>query len=229
MIERAWLVLVGLSACGRIGFDAPGARDGDAQVDAGFGPWAPPVPLAELNLALNQDDDPSMTGDLLEIVFDSDRAPSIGGDVFTSRRISATMPFGSPTIVSNLASSADETSPDISADGLTLYLGSDRENPGDRDLFVATRADRTLPWSTPTRVIELASPSHDSSAQETADGLAIYFATSRDGTSDLYFATRAARGQPWGTPMPVPGLSDPVISESEHWINDDATVIYFTT
>ena len=230
MVERALLFAVALCACGRIGFDEP-TRDapGDGPIDAGFGPWTVPVPIAELNSAGAQDDDPSLTADMLEIFFDSDRAPGTLGDVFTARRASPTAPFGPVTIVSELASISDDTGPDVSPDGLTLYMSSDRRTAGDRDLYISTRTDRNGPWSVPARVVELASPHDDANAYETADGLAIYFATTRpDGTdTDIYVATRLARNQVWGVPARVPGVSEPGMPESQHWIHSDATVIYF--
>ena len=138
---------------------------GDARGDAGAHmdanvlgvPFRNIAPLAAVNDATYDDDDPSPTGDLLEPYVDSDR-PGAGaamGDIWVARRGSTADPFGAPALVTELASTADDTTPEVSADGLTMYFSSDRSSAGDRDIYITTRPDRGSSWATPQRVDEL--------------------------------------------------------------------------
>src|SRR6185503_11100138 len=206
--------------------------DAPPGADAPLGPWSAPSKVMELADPTLQDDDPSLTADLLEIYFDSERpggSTAANGDCWVATRASPSDPFNPPTLVAELASLADDTTFDVSPDGLTIYFASDRAAAGNRDIYVATRASRTSPWSTPTRVDELASPADESGASELADGLHLVFSSGRGGTGDLYIATRTAKDQPWQAPAAIPGLSDPSYDESQFWTNADATVIYFTS
>jgi Tol biopolymer transport system component len=225
-------LLAVVSACGRIGFGTSGPSDApgiDAPVDADLGRFATPVVIGELVVAAEQDDDPTLTDDLLEIYFDTSRPPSVLGDIWVARRMSATDPFDAPSPVAELHSDSDDTSPEITGDGLTMYFSSDRITLGDRELYMTSRPDRVSSWSPPIQITALSSPAEESGAIETADGLGLVFASNRSGSLDLYRASRSAIGQPWQSPTPIAGLSDPAVEESLHWINHDATVVYFAS
>jgi hypothetical protein len=228
------------AACGRFGFGegGDGPTDGvhiDAgpnDPDAGLGMFATPIAITELDDPSQQDDDPTLTDDMLEVYFDSSRdggATSGMGDIWVAKRASVADPFGAPTLVAELASTADDTTPDITGDGLRIYWGSDRASLGNRDLYVSTRVDRASPWSVPAIIPELASPGDDSGAIEIDNGRGLIFCSSRAGTQDLYLTTRSAIGQPWSAPVAIPGLSDPTVGESQHWANADGTIVFFSS
>ncbi|HEU0035861.1 MAG TPA: hypothetical protein VFQ53_34850 [Kofleriaceae bacterium] len=230
-----WIAfVVALSACGRFGFGSEPDPDaiaamGDGSPDAPpLGPFTSITLVPGINDPAAQDDDPSLTADMLEIYFDSERAAAGGGngDIWFASRTTITEPFSAPVLVSELTSPGDDTTPDVSPDGLTIYFGSDRASAGNRDLYVSTRATRSSAWGAPQRITELASPSDDSGAMETEDGLHLVLASARAGTMDLYVATRTARDQPWGPPAPIPALASATASEDQHWIDATASVIY---
>ena len=237
------MLLFGLAACGRFGFGGDDAADApvagaDARVDAesdardDLGMFATPIVLTVLDDPASQDDDPTLPDDMLEVFFDASRdgGPTTAwGDIWVARRASVGDAFGDPTLVAELASLEDDTSPDITGDGLRMYFGSERETPGNREIFVTERADRTSPGSTPVRVPGLESSAHDSGAIEFGGGLRLMFLSARAGTSDLYETTRATLTSPWSLPAPVPGLADPTINESEHWVSEDGLVVYFSS
>ena len=215
------VVVVALAGCGRCDFDAqPDARP--------LGPFGTPIAVTELN-EVGVDDDPSLTGDMLEIYFDSTRGGLGGGDIWVATRPRIDVPFSTPLLVSELASPDDDTSPDVSLDGLTLYFSSSRVT-GDRDLFVSTRANRAMSWSAPTRIEELTTNVPETSAVESADRRRLYFATSRsNGIQDIYLATRAMVGAPWLVDGPVMGISESSYGESQHWIDASETIMYVSS
>jgi hypothetical protein len=235
-VRRLWVVpALALVGCGRFGFGsdtADGAPHDGPSGDGARVMFSTPIAITEVDDPSQQDDDPTLTADLLELYFDSSREPGVGfgnGDVWVATRMSVDDPFSTPVLVTELASDADDTTPDLSADGLRMYLGSDRASPGNRDLFVSERASRTSPWSTPVLIPELTSLADDSGAIEIDDGLGLIFCSARAGNQDLYLTTRTAIGQPWSPPVAIPGLSDPSYDESQHWANADGTVVYFSS
>jgi Tol biopolymer transport system component len=91
-------------------------------------------------------------------------------------------------------------SPTVSSDETELYFTSARA--GQQDIFVSTRPGRDAAWSVPVNVGSLVNDpaADDFSLRLSADGLSLYFASTRGGgfgKSDLYVATRASTAQPW--------------------------------
>jgi len=101
-------------------------------------------------------------------------------------------------------SPAFDGSPTVSADETELFFTSERK--GNRDLFVSTRASKKAAWSEP---VNLGAPIDDPNAGDfslrlSADGKALYFASTRPGgfgKADMYVATRASTKHPWGPAM----------------------------
>ena len=119
-----------------------------------------PVLVPEL-ASPSRTDNPTLTGDLLEIYFTTDRV-SGNGDVWFATRATATAPFGTPAPVTAVNGDSFETSSAISTDGLTLWFGSDRAGGvGANDIWVTERATRASAWSTPLNVVALNSPADD--------------------------------------------------------------------
>jgi hypothetical protein len=185
------------------------------------GPWGTPTAVPELASAFS-DDDPSITADRLELYFNSDRTGSAGGDIWVIRRPSVSDPWSLPSNVAELNSTFMETTPKVSPDGLAIYFSSDRTGSlGSMDIWVSTRATRSDPWTTPMHVPELCSIESDTGATVSASGKTIVISSLRDGTQDVYLATRAAVTDSWGTPMPIAELNtanyeaDPDIARDE--------------
>ena len=83
---------------------------------------------------------------------------------------------------------ATETTPELSADGLTLFFSSDRSGGlGAQDAYVTERASRGDP---PTPVTELNTELADSDVWVAPDGRTIVFTRNPDGEDDIFMATR---------------------------------------
>jgi len=108
------------------------------------GTWGPATRVSELSSTSNENR-PNVRADGLEIFFYSDRPGGFGSnDLWTSTRASTDAPWSTPV---NLGPTINTTSPEqhpsISADGRTLYFGSNRPGTvGGADLFTVTRAAR---------------------------------------------------------------------------------------
>ena len=175
------------------------------------------------------EDDVALTTDQLEVFFDSSRTGGQGGgDLWTATRASVLDPFATPTNVTVLNGTGDDATPDVTGDGLTLYYVTDRPGgAGAKDIFVATRPDRSSAWVGPVLVPELATSGDEAGPSISADGLHMFFGTDGAG-NDLYASTRAQPGDAWGTPGPVAELNT-AADDGEPWINRDGTFIVFSS
>jgi hypothetical protein len=217
---RHAVVLVLLGACGRIGFTA---QSDATSSDGALGAFSAPMPIAELNSA-SEDDDPTLTDDELEIYFTSTRPNDIGEDIWRSQRASTSDPWGTPTNVAELNTAASEATPELTSDGLTIFLARDGGATG-TDIFVSTRAARDQPWSVPVPVTELVSNNFDWAAATSPDQLTMIFTRGAPLTdAQLLLTTRASVGNAWSTPVVVLDVTGQ--QENQAWL--DEVDIYYT-
>jgi dipeptidyl aminopeptidase/acylaminoacyl peptidase len=171
-----------------------------------LGPFSAPTLVPEL-AATNEDDDPTLTDDVLEIHWESQRS---GTDlILMSTRTALGAPWSPPVVAAQL-DSGGEACPEISADGLTIMFSSYRGGGGNADIYIATRATRTSPWSTPVAVPELNSAANDYCAIVTDSGLEVFFHSERiggPGMRDLYRATRPSTTSSWEPPTLIDELN----------------------
>jgi WD40-like Beta Propeller Repeat len=192
-----------------------------------------PTLVAALSDTASIDEDPTFTGDLLELYFMSTRAGT--KDIWTSRRASADDPWGAPTMVSELSSSNDEWCPGVSLDGLTIWFATDRAK-GFAQIWQATRASRTDAWSAPAPVAELASGAADFAPVVDATETMLFFSSDRANLAgsagganyDLYWSSRANASSPWEAPQAVPGVNSPS-DEYDPFVAQGGLVIFFTS
>lgn len=194
--------------------DAPDAPPSDA---APLGPWG--APIAIFNAV--GDDDPTLTGDLLELYFNRN------ADIYLATRTAIGQPWSVPAVVTELSSVANETTPEVSYDGLTMYLASDRIGTfGNDDIWVSTRALRTDAWGAPVHVDALSTTAEDAASAPSANGLDIVLTSGSSGNYDLYRGKRASTSAPWGALNPLTAL-DTTQGEYSPMLSADELTIYF--
>lgn len=182
-------MLVACLACGEPEESAPDA----------LGPWQSPVFVTTL-----RGDDPTLSADLRELYYDD-----VSDDIFVMARESTAAAWSSPAPVAALLDTASvESTPELSADGLSLLFSSTRDGGQGLDVWITTRATRTSGWEGPVALAELASPDDDFSASLSADALVVVLARP-SGNRDLFIATRTSIADPWSTPMPIVELNTP--------------------
>jgi hypothetical protein len=197
--------------------DATGADDDaaidavspDDALDAALGAWGTPAALVELNsTAGDDDDDASLTDDMLEIYFSSTRAGGQGmQDLWVATRTAIGVPWSVPTPVVELNSAADDTTAVIAGDGMSIHFGSTR-GATFSDLYVSTRAMRGDPWTTPAKVLELSSPGLSEYGGHVTDaGRRIVFCRAvAPVDTDILVADRASAGDLWNAPTTMTEL-----------------------
>jgi hypothetical protein len=133
-------------------------------VDATADGWAVPefeVP-GLVDLSGGTASDPTLTKDLQEIYFLSNRSPSDHWDVWFASRPPTSDSFGIPERISAVSTLDDDKSPAISDDGQTLWVGrltTADAGLGGYDIYQSTRSGTV--WQTPTLVADLSSSEDD--------------------------------------------------------------------
>lgn len=105
--------------------------------------------------------------------------------------------FGAPTLLATLATGSEESNPSLTPDELTMYFSSNRVGGQQRALWMTTRVSRADDFGPPTLVSELDSAVDDRDPEIADDGLTIYWASTRMGNENLFFATRSAVTAPF--------------------------------
>ncbi len=131
------------------------------------------------------------TGDAV-LYFTSNRSGNL--DIYQAPMIDK-VTFGPVTPVAELNTPYNDLHAFVRRkDGLEVILASNRPDDGAMgmfDLFVATRATTSDPWSTPVHLgPAVNSPRNEARPSISWDGTSLYFWTNRDGTTDEYQATR---------------------------------------
>ena len=158
-------------------------------------------PIAELS-SEDEDDNPTLTADLVHIFFLSTRGES--ADVWTASRSSPTGVFGPAELVDAVNTEEAEASPAISLDGLTLWVGQEREGGlGGNDIWAVTRSSSSSAWSEPANVTALNSTADDIPRQPGFQSLTMPLGSRRDldGQFHTYFASRTSVNAAFGAPQ----------------------------
>jgi Tol biopolymer transport system component len=170
--------------------------------------WSAATGVDHLN-STYAEDDATLTGDLLEIYFSSDRpdANNDGKNIYKATRTSPTAEWSTPAIVDELTSDQHDDTPEISLDGLRMYYT--RYPAGSVEtIYFTSRTSRTEPWADPPLVVpSLNSLSEQQAPVIVAGGTKGYFCTTRpdDGDEDIYVATFTGSG--FSTPARQAALS----------------------
>jgi hypothetical protein len=204
----------------------PGAPD--ARVDAAMvGPFGAPVALAAINSAAT-DADGSLTGDGLELFFASGRTGSIGAlDIYVATRATASDPFVTVTRVAELSSTANDDCPDISPDGLTMYLVSARAGGTLHDVYRATRPSRAAAWTTPVLDADLSTAADEPGVVISADRrVGIVDRVTPGMGRELYQRVRTGEGAAWGPLVHLASVGSAAVDGAPA-IDGAGLVLYF--
>jgi hypothetical protein len=154
----------------------------------------PPTDLAAPINSPSEDATPFLTADGSELWFSSGRPGGLGGqDIY--RATWAGSSFAAPELATEISSPVDDYSPTLSADGLVIFFTSNRTDGavlGSYDIWTASRARVTDPFSNAHPLPILNSPVWDFVGWLSRDGCRLYMSSTRPGVGreDLYIATR---------------------------------------
>jgi len=129
--------------------------------------------------------------------------------------------FSEPVNLGPIVNTSDvDARPHLSADGLTLFFDSTRPGgQGKADLWFCTRASVSESFGEPVNLGPIVnSNASDSAPHLSADGLALFFASTRPGgrgMNDLWMCARASVGEPFEAPTNL----GPTVNTDAHEAN----------
>jgi formylglycine-generating enzyme required for sulfatase activity/serine/threonine protein kinase len=195
--------------------------------------WTPPENLGPVLNSPKADMHPRLSADGLTLLFVSGRDGGLGlNDIYQSVRDDVDSPWQPPTNLGPVINSpVEDTTPCLSADGLTLVWSSKRsESVGDFDIFLSRRSGIDAPWQPPESI----GPAINTAEQESgtalsADGLTLLFHGIREGDAnfELWMAQRPDLNAPFGTAR---RLGSPINSDEQDlsgFLSADGTVLLF--
>jgi hypothetical protein len=193
--------------------------------------FSSPTLVAELMSDGDENSNPTLTFDLLEIYFTSRRQGGTGDvDVWSARRAAVDEPFSVPQPVSPVNTDGFETSPAVSLDGLELWVGSERDGGlGKQDIWLSRRSSRDEEWGEPTNVMELNSAEKDIPRPPAVGGTIMPLASQRasSGYYQTYLARRASVRELFSEPFELTELEATDQNSVDGFLTEDGLTLFF--
>ncbi|MEM9453284.1 MAG: hypothetical protein AAGF11_03840 [Myxococcota bacterium] len=163
--------------------DGSGSSSGDELEPWPTGPFGR-ITRVDILSTDDNDDDPSLTADMLEIVFQSNRDNG-DDELYWSSRDSVNEQWDIPQPIDelndNTNNTTNENTPELSADGLVLMFSSTRRGGQDLDVFISYRKSRDDTWEVPLSVDTLNTSDEELAPTLTPDLQQVYLCSSRPG------------------------------------------------
>jgi hypothetical protein len=192
-----------------------------AQRTAKSAPFDAPRLVYELRLPGVETAQSTLSPDQLNVIF-SRRSVGVFADLFFAHRSAADASFDAPHPLAWANTDQANYDPYITHDGTELYFASNRVGQGASDIYVAPAIFAETSSAVPVLVAELASEYFANAPVLSADGLTIYFWSSRPSGSGIWVAHRASRGAAFGAPGFF-GVND----GRPGWVSVDGCRLYF--
>jgi hypothetical protein len=211
-----FVTLIVASGCGRFAFDD---RPSDTGVTVGA--WGVPE---QWPLSIGGDD-PTLTSDLLEMYINVNSA-----DLYRTTRATTADAWQPATLVAELDVTQDQSTSELSADGMTMYFASGRTGSlGAKDIWMTTRATASDPWDPPALIVELSSAEAEHPGCLSSDQLTIVFDSHRlaNTDDDLFMATRTTPADAWGAPVELTALNVVGANDESPCMSADGLELYF--
>ena len=110
-----------------------------------------------------------------------------------------TEPFGAPQPLPTGGFAVQ--GPSVSDDERELYMAASIGGPELADLYLSTRASRSDAWSVPVHMVDPPSSIYDDTSPSiSADGLDLYFSSTRMGNAFIFHSHRASNDATWDLP-----------------------------
>jgi hypothetical protein len=174
------------------------------------GQFSAPTPVTVLGTADRAIWSPALSTDAHTLYFGV--TGSTGDEIWTATRNDRDSVFSGALALPDLAGGGDNGTPFPAGDGLSLYFtaaapGAASADMVGRDLYRATRTERSLPFGNPQPLTELNSSDRDQLPWVSRDELTIVFSSERTGTSRLYTARRSSSTAAFSAPVLLPGVA----------------------
>ncbi len=205
--------------------------------------WGEAVHLGSGFNTWNFDGTPCISADGLVVYFSSDgRSGGLGNcDIWKTSRLTRSEPWGPPVNLGPIINtSANESHPYISADGLSFYFadvvapGSTPTRPGGYgggDIWVSVRTTTNEEWGEPQNLgATINSSVYDAAPCLSADGLMLFFHSDRTGgygNHDIWVARRKTPDDPWEEPLNLGPPVNTSVADAGPALSGDGKTLYF--
>lgn len=139
----------------------------------------------------------------------------------------AAQPFGTPVRMAELDAAGAHTSPRLSADELTLYF-TITSAATSSDLAMAVRPSRAAPFAAP-QILPQSTAGAENDPTVGADGLTLWFHSIRNGSADIFLATRATTTAAFGPAVSIPTVNQATTIEANAYFRAATSELWFVS
>lgn len=173
------------------------------------GVFSPPMPVAALLSPLDDSRVTVAANERIAVLASRREGGSGGSDLWYTTRSNVNDTFAAPTqtLVASLVDADSQFDPELTPDGLRLYYSSALVAGGQR-IMVADRAATVMPFGVPSEVALSGASTLAADPTLSPDERVIVFASGISvSETDLYFAVRGSRSDPFGTAVPLTAIN----------------------
>lgn len=134
-------------------------------------------------------------------------------------------PFGAPVRLPELDAAAARSTPRLSADELSLYFTSHGATTGS-DLSVAVRPSTSAPFADEKPLLQ-STAANDNDPSVGADHLTLWFHSARNGSADIFSATRASTDVGFGVAAPIAAVNQEATNENQAYFRLGGDELWF--
>ena len=198
--------------------------------------WTEPVNLGPVVNSGEQDGGPMISADRLTLLWSSTRPGTVRAmNLWSSTRNSTIDPFGAPVDLGpTVNTTATESAPALTSDGLTLYFASDRpRGEGEHDIWMARRDSLNGTFGAPVNLgPDVNSSAYDGNPAISNDGLTLLFNSQRpdeNGKFRIWMSTRKSADDAFSEPvlLNLPSIENAVVTDPE--LSNDGLVLLFAS
>jgi len=199
--------------------------------------WSIPSLVDELVSETGATYSPEISPDGGTLFFVSDRPGGLGSqDIYVTTRQKRGEPWSAPKNVTELNTGACEIDPGPLLDHDQMIV-TRCNDIGHNHLWLTQRAGPGASWDPPESgpIDQLNTDEKEGDPVFAQDGLALYFATTRDTSpsgdnrADIWRAARASLKEGFGPPEPVVELNILAVDDQDPWVSNDEQHIVFTS
>jgi len=198
--------------------------------------WGTPVNLGPTVNSSYRDSYPSISADGLSLYFRSRRPEGLGqSDLWVSTRRNTSDPWGTPVNLGpTVNSSAHDSRPNISSDGLSLFFSSTRSGGyGSYDIWATTRKSTRDKWQRPVNLgRRVNSTDLDGGPSISADGRTLFFQSYQPGEYgwiDIWVTMRETINSPWSEPVNLGPTINSQSGDATPFMSADGSTLFFAS
>ena len=170
---------------------------------------------------------PWVSSDNLRMYYHTEQS-GIGWNLMLSERASINDPWPAGKEITELNSLGNYIQvPRLTPDELIIFFEILDMPGGQHDIWMASRSDRNMPFESARSLSEINTSSNEGTPSISSNGLTLYFTSDRNGTEQLFKATRTSLDMPFGNVEHLSFFDTPNGNSAHPSIASDGSAFYF--